>query len=209
VAPLIPRNTTLPTTRSEVFTTAIDNQDSVEVHVTQGERPTARENKSLARFHLDGIPPQPRGVPQIEVAFTLDTNGILSVTARDRATNREQHITVAPSSGLSAGDVDRMVRDATQYAEQDRARQQNIELRNGADALLYQAARAGEQAESLDEEHMQILGEAAAALEAALQTEDTTQIRDRMDDLRNALDMIRMLGASLTIEDRVRRFAAS
>jgi len=209
VAPLIPRNTTLPTTRSEVFTTAIDNQDSVEVHVTQGERPTARENKSLARFHLDGIPPQPRGVPQIEVAFTLDTNGILSVTARDRATNREQHITVAPSSGLSAGDVERMVRDASQYAEQDRARQQEIELRNSADALLYQAARAGEQAESLKEEHILLLGETAAALEAALQTEDTAQIRDRMDDLRNALDMIRMLGASLTIEDRVRRFAAS
>ncbi len=209
VAPLIPRNTTLPTTRSEVFTTAIDNQDSVEVHVTQGERPTARENKSLARFHLDGIPPQPRGVPQIEVAFTLDTNGILSVTARDRATNREQHITVAPSSGLSAGDVERMVRDASQYAEQDRARQQEIELRNSADALLYQAARAGEQAESLKEEHILLLGETAAALEAALQTEDMAQIRDRMDDLRNALDMIRMLGASLTIEDRVRRFAAS
>ncbi len=209
VAPLIPRNTTLPTTRSEVFTTAIDNQDSVEVHVTQGERPTARENKSLARFHLDGIPPQPRGVPQIEVAFTLDTNGILSVTARDRATNREQHITVAPSSGLSAGDVERMVRDASQYAEQDRARQQEIELRNSADALLYQAARAGEQAESLKEEHILLLGETAAALEASLQTEDTAQIRDRMDDLRNALDMIRMLGASLTIEDRVRRFAAS
>src|SRR5581483_243607 len=119
----------------------LDSQDSVEVHVTQGERPTAAENESLARFHLDGIPAAPRGVPQIEVTFTIDANGILSAAARDRTTGREQHITVAPSSGLSADDVERMVEDAARYRERDRERQQQIAMRNAADALLYQAER--------------------------------------------------------------------
>ncbi len=198
VAPLIPRNTTIPTTRSEVFTTAIDGQDSVEVHVTQGERPTAAENKSLARFHLDGIPAAPRGVPQIEVSFTLDANGILNATARDHTTGREQHITVAPSSGLSAGDVERMVEDAARYRERDRERQQQIAMRNAADALLYQAERvARDGAAHVDPAQLDTLAVAASALDAALPTDDVEQIQERMARLQIALDAARRAGAAV------------
>jgi len=194
VATLIRANTTIPTTCSEVFTTGADNQDSVEIHVTQGERPLAADNRSLARFHLDGIPPAPRGAPRIDVTFMLDANGILSVAAHDLSTDRAQHITVAPSSGLSGDDVDRMVREAALYMEQDRARQEFIALRNEADALLYQALRvARDVVEGVPQEQREKLDAVISALKLALPTGDTAQIRERMERVRRVTDTVRAI----------------
>jgi molecular chaperone DnaK len=188
MVPLIPRNTTVPATRAEIFTTAIDGQDTVEVHVTQGERPLARDNKSLARFHLDGIPPAPRGVPQIEVSFTLDANGILHVSARDCALGRTQHVTVAPSSGLSEADMDRMVENAARFRDHDRRRQAAITLRNEADALLNKANRVvREVGERLAEPQREELTLLTRALDVSLPTGDMLQIRERMKLLDQAL----------------------
>src|SRR5205085_2537568 len=138
---LIPRNTTIPTAKSEVFSTAQDGQTAVDVHVLQGERSTASENKSLGHFRLEGIAPAPRGVPQIEVTFDLDANGILNVSAKDRATGREQKITITASSGLSKDEINRLVRDAEMHVQEDRQRKEEIELRNRADSLAYQSER--------------------------------------------------------------------
>ena len=135
--PLIPRNTTIPTRKSEVFSTAADGQTSVEVHVLQGERPMGRDNKTLGRFHLDGIPPAPRGVPQIEVTFDIDANGIVHVAAKDRATGKENKITITASSGLSKEDVDRAVKEAQAHEAEDKQRRDEIEVRNRADNLAY------------------------------------------------------------------------
>src|SRR5437762_6783102 len=135
--PLIPRNTTIPTRKSEVFSTAADGQTSVEVHVLQGERPMARDNKTLGRFHLDGIPPAPRGVPQIEVTFDIDANGIVHVMAKDRATGKENKSTITASSGLSKEDVDRAVKEAQAHEAEDKERREEIEVRNRADNLAY------------------------------------------------------------------------
>src|SRR3954447_16831536 len=137
--PLIPRNTTIPTRKSEVFSTAADGQTSVEVHVLQGERPMARDNKTLGRFILDGLPPAPRGTPKIDVTFDIDANGILNVTARDQATGKEQKITITGSSGLSEAEVQRMVQEAAANAEVDRQRREAISLRNDAEAMVLQA----------------------------------------------------------------------
>src|SRR5678815_5665878 len=134
---LINRNTTIPTRKSEIFSTATDNQTSVEVHVLQGERQMARDNRTLGRFQLVGLPPAPRGVPQIEVAFDIDANGIVNVSAKDVATGKEQKITIAGSSGLSKGDVDRMVNDAEAHAVEDKSRRELIDARNMADSLAY------------------------------------------------------------------------
>jgi molecular chaperone DnaK len=138
---LIERNTTIPTRRSEVFSTAEDNQPSVEVHVLQGEREMAAYNKTLGRFQLTGIAPAPRGVPQIEVTFDIDANGIVHVSAKDRATGKEQSITITGQSTLSKDDIDRMVRDAEAHAEEDRRRREEAEARNSADGLLYQTEK--------------------------------------------------------------------
>jgi molecular chaperone DnaK len=138
---LIGRNTTIPTRKSEVFSTAADSQTSVEVHVLQGERPLARDNRTLGRFHLDGIPPAPRGMPQIEVTFDIDANGIVNVSAKDRATNKEQKITITASSGLGKDEVDRMMRDAESHADEDKKRREEIETRNRADQAVYAAER--------------------------------------------------------------------
>ncbi|HRR25452.1 MAG TPA: molecular chaperone DnaK [Acidobacteriota bacterium] len=134
---LIPRNTTIPTRKSEIFSTAADNQTSVEIHVVQGERPMARDNKSLGRFHLVGIPPAPRGVPQIEVTFDIDANGILNVSAKDRGTGKEQKITITGSTGLSEKEIEEMVKSAEAHAEEDRRKREEIEARNRADNLVY------------------------------------------------------------------------
>ena len=138
----IERNTTIPTRRSQVFSTASDSQTQVEIHVLQGERPMAADNKSLGKFILDGIPPAPRGIPQIEVTFDIDANGILKVTAQDKATGRSQHITITASSGLSDSEVEKMRKDAELHAEEDRKRKELIEARNNADNTVYAAEKA-------------------------------------------------------------------
>src|SRR5712664_1640374 len=138
---LISRNTTIPTRKSEIFSTATDNQTNVEVHVLQGERPLARDNRTLGRFHLVGLPPAPRGVPQIEVAFDVDANGIVNVSAKDQATGKEQKITITASSGLTKNDVDRMVKEAQSHASEDQARRDLIDARNQADSLAYQVEK--------------------------------------------------------------------
>jgi molecular chaperone DnaK len=140
--PQIERNTTIPTRRSQIFSTASDSQTQVEIHVLQGERPMAADNKSLGKFILDGIPPAPRGMPQIEVTFDIDANGILKVTAQDKATGRSQHITITASSGLSDSEVEKMRKDAETHAEEDRKRKELIEARNNADNTVYAAEKA-------------------------------------------------------------------
>ena len=139
---LIPRNTTIPTSKSEIFSTASDNQTSVEINVLQGERPMAADNKSLGRFILDGIPPAPRGIPQVEVIFDLDANGILNVTAKDKATSKEQSIKITGSTGLTPDEIERMTKEAEEHAKEDETRKEEIETRNRADALVYQAEKA-------------------------------------------------------------------
>ena len=139
---LIPRNTTIPTRKSEMFSTAADNQTSVEVHVLQGERPLARDNRTLGRFHLVGLPPAPRGVPQIEVTFDIDANGIVNVSAKDLGTQKEQKITITASSGLSKDEVDRMMREAESHADEDKKRREEIEARNGRSGGLHRRAHA-------------------------------------------------------------------
>src|SRR5687767_9964435 len=141
MTPLIPRNTTIPTAKTETFTTAADGQTSVEVHVLQGERPMANENKTIGRFVLDGILPAPRGVPQVEVTFDIDANGILNVSAKDKATSKEQKITIQASSGLSKDEIEKMVKDAEVHRDEDTKRREEIEERNRADSLVYQAEK--------------------------------------------------------------------
>ncbi len=140
--PMIQANTTIPTRKSEVFSTASDSQPSVEVHVLQGARPMARDNKSLGRFHLDGIPPAPRGVPQIEVIFDIDANGILHVTAKDRASGKENKIRIESGSGLTKEEIDRMVKEAQAHEAEDKARREEIESRNKADSLAWQVEKS-------------------------------------------------------------------
>ena len=151
---LIPRNTTIPTRKSETFSTAADNQTSVEVHVLQGERPLARDNRTLGKFHLIGLPPAPRGIPQIEVTFDIDANGIVNVQAKDLGTGKEQKITITSSSGLNKDEVDKMMREAEAHADEDKKRRDEIETRNRADQAVYAAERmlkdAGDKLSSTD-----------------------------------------------------------
>jgi molecular chaperone DnaK len=182
---IIPRNTTIPTKKSETFSTAADNQSSVEVHVLQGERPLAKDNRTLGRFHLMGLPPAPRGEPQIEVTFDVDSNGIVNVSAKDLATGKEQKITVTASSGLSKEDVDRMVKEAQSHAAEDQQRRQLIDARNEADALAYSVEKTlAETQRQVAPAERQRVESALAELRAVLQTGDLQTITQRTEDLR-------------------------
>jgi molecular chaperone DnaK len=185
---LIPRNTTIPTSKTETFTTAADGQTSVEVHVLQGERPMASENKSLGRFILDGILPAPRGVPQIEVTFDIDANGILNVSARDKATGKEQRVVIQSSSGLNEAEIQRMVRDAEAHGAEDARRREEIEVRNQADSLHYQAEKMlREQGSSIPESVRNDVAEKSAALKRALDANDLDGMRREMQALQQAM----------------------
>ena len=184
---LIQRNTTIPTKKSETFSTAADNQTSVEVHVLQGERPMARDNRTLGKFHLTGLPAAPRGVPQIEVAFDIDANGIVNVTATDKATGKEQKITITASSGLSKDEVDRMMREAESHADEDKKRKEEIETRNQADQAAYAAERmvkdAGDKLSAADRLPIE---SAIEELKKAIEKNDIAEIKQRLDALNAA-----------------------
>ena len=184
---LIDANTTIPTKKAETFTTAADSQPSVEVHVLQGERPMARDNRTLGRFHLDGIPAAPRGVPQIEVTFDIDANGILNVSARDKATGKQQNITITASSGLNKDEIDKMKKEAEANAAEDARHREQIEVRNRADSLVYSTERTlrehGEKVPAADKAAIETALDAARE---ALKTEDVDRIKRAEEDLQKA-----------------------
>jgi molecular chaperone DnaK len=184
---LIEANTTIPTKKTEAFTTAADSQPSVEVHVLQGERPMARDNRTLGRFHLDGIPPAPRGVPQIEVTFDIDANGILNVSARDKATGKQQNITITASSGLTKDEIDRMKKEAEAHAAEDLQHREQIEIKNRADSLAYTTERTlREHGDKIPAEDKQAIESALGAVRDALKTDDLEQIKRAEADLQKA-----------------------
>ena len=189
--PLIPRNTTIPTAKTETFTTAAGGQTSVEVHVLQGERDMASGNKSIGRFMLDGIIPAPRGVPQIEVTFDIDANGILNVSARDKGTGKQQKITITASSGLSDDEVDRMVRDAEEHAEEDRKQRERVEIRNAAENAAFAAEKLIEDnADKIPAEMKTEIEGKITAVRSAMAEDDPDKVKSTMDDLNTALQAV-------------------
>lgn len=184
---LIERNTTIPTRKSEIFTTAADNQPSVEIHVLQGERDMARDNRTLGKFQLSGIPSAPRGIPQIEVAFDIDANGIVNVSAKDLGTGKEQKITITASSGLAKDEIDTMVKDAEAHAEEDKRKREEIEVRNQADSLVYNTEKVlNENKGKLSEADIKSVEDAIKDTKAAIETGAITQIREKMEALNKA-----------------------
>jgi len=193
--PIIERNTTIPTKKSQIFSTAADGQTSVEIHVVQGERPMAVDNKTLGRFILDGIPPAPRGIPQVEVGFDIDADGIMHVSALDKATSREQKITITASSGLNKDEVDRMVRDAEAHAQDDLKRKEEVEARNNADSMAYSAEKTLKELGSKvpADVRSEVEGK-IAAVRSALQGQDVQRMRSTAQELSEAMQRI---GASM------------
>jgi molecular chaperone DnaK len=187
---LIDRNTTIPTSKSEIFSTAADSQPQVEVHVLQGEREMATDNKSLGRFILDGIPPAPRGIPQIEVTFNIDANGILNVTAKDKGTNKEQSITIQESGNLDKTEVEKMAKDAEAHAEEDKQKRELIDSRNTFDSAIYQAEKLrNDNDKKLSDEDMKSLNQAidSAKKSASDEKADKDSIEKAMKDLNDVL----------------------
>jgi molecular chaperone DnaK len=189
--PLIERNTTIPTAKTQIFSTAADNQTSVEINVLQGEREMAADNKSLGRFILDGLPPSPRGVPQVEVTFDIDANGILKVTAKDKATAKEQRITITGSTGLSKEEAERMTQEAATHAAEDRQRREQVEARNVADNLCYTAEKtlreAGDKVPAALKKEIE---EKIKELRQVLATASTEELRQKTEELSLALQKI-------------------
>jgi molecular chaperone DnaK len=193
--PLIPRNTTIPTSKSQIFSTAADNQPSVEINVLQGERPMAADNRSLGRFMLDGILPAPRGVPQIEVTFDIDANGILNVRAQDKGTGKEQKITITASSGLSKEEVDKLARDAEAHAAEDAKKREEIEARNEADSLIYTVERVlREQGDKVPADLKSEIEGKVSAARSALQSGNVDQIKSSSRELS---ELMQKIGASV------------
>jgi len=193
--PILERNTTIPARKSQIFSTASDGQTQVEIHVLQGERPMAADNKSLGKFTLDGIPPAPRGVPQVEVTFDIDANGILKVTAMDKATNRSQHITITASSGLNDSEVERMRKEAEAHAEEDLKRKELIEARNHADNLIYTTEKTlKEYGDKIPADKKSAAEEAAKKLRETMQANDLEAIKRDSDHLG---ELLQQLGASM------------
>lgn len=189
--PLIERNTTIPSSKSQIFSTAADNQPSVEIHIVQGERPMAADNKTLGRFILDGLPPAPRGIPQIEVSFDIDANGILNVIAKDKATNKEQKITITASSGLSKEEIERMQKEAEAHAEEDKKKRENIEIKNQADAVVFSSERLiKESGDKMKEEDKKELEAKLEELKKIKDGEDYKGMKKKMEELNEVAQKI-------------------
>jgi molecular chaperone DnaK len=188
---LIDRNTTIPVTKKQTFSTAENNQTTVTIHVLQGEREFSADNRTLGRFNLDGIPSAPRGLPQIEVSFDIDANGIVNVTAKDLGSGKEQRITIESSSGLNEADIDRMVKDAEAHASEDNERKRGVEIRNDADALLYTTERSlGEYAEALSSDDKAAIDSAMDGLREALKGEEIAAIEAASKTLSDAANTL-------------------
>ena len=188
---LIERNTTIPTKKSQVFSTAADNQTTVEIHVLQGEREMAVDNKTIGRFHLDGIPPAPRGVPQVEVTFDIDANGILNVSAKDKATGKEQSIRIEASSGLSDAEVDKMVNDAKKHENEDKAKREKIDMDNQAEQLIYQTEKnIDEHKDKLSKEEKKTLEDAVKKVKSAKDSSNSDDLKNSVDELNSAWNSV-------------------
>jgi molecular chaperone DnaK len=188
MTPMIPSNTTIPTKKTEIFSTAADNQPSVEIHVLQGERPMAVDNKSLGKFHLDGIPPAPRGVPQVEVTFDIDVNGILNVSAKDKASNKEQSIRITSSGGLSQAEIDRMKREAQDNSAADRKRKEEVEVRNQADQTVFSTKK------QLTDLGDKIPGDGKSRIEAAVEKLENALRNGTIEEIRASKDEVSQPG---------------
>jgi len=188
---IIEKNTTIPAAKTQIFSTAADNQPSVEIHILQGERDFAQDNKTLGRFILDGIPPSPRGMPQIEVTFDIDANGILSVKAKDKATGKEQSVRIEASSGLSKEDIEKMKRDAEIHAEEDRKKKEEVETKNNAEHIIYQTEKTlREYGDKIKPEHKTDIDGKLEALKKAKEGSDAAETKRAMEALGLAVQQI-------------------
>src|SRR5699024_5216470 len=184
-------NTTIPTSESQVFSTAADNQTAVDIHVLQGEREMAADNKTLGRFQLTDIPPAPRGVPQIEVKFDIDANGIVNVSAKDKGTNKEQSITIKSSSGLSDEEIDKMVKEAEENAEEEKKRSEEVELRNEADQLIYTTDKTiDDLKDKVSDEEKEKANSAKEELKKALESDDIDEIKAKKEALEEQVQQL-------------------